>query len=205
MTNKQDPEVLILVGSPKEDGKSARLAKNLEANLKDLGAKPCVFELAKYPVAACTGCNSCAISGQCCITGDSFNVLSKHMDSADAFVVVAPIYFAGPSGWLKAALDRCQVYWARRYLLKQEMPPFRPAHLAVIGDGDDPFGYDPLVTICTSALNSTGLRLIPKRVHDFVADNYNDEAISALAGDVMRSIYENRILAKHVREGEDNA
>ena len=162
------PQILILVGSPREDGKSAHIAKKLGCLLNEHGANSCIFELSKYPVAACSGCNVCAASGQCSIVGDSFNVLSKHMDQASALIVVAPVYFAGPSGWLKAALDRCQVYWARRYILKQKMPPLRPAHLVVVGDGGDPFGYEPLETICTSALNSTGLRLDALRVHDFV-------------------------------------
>ena len=203
MTGNRIPEVLVLVGSPKECGKSSQLAKKLEDQLKEYNAKPCVFELAKYPVAACNGCNSCSTNGQCCIMGDAFNVLSKHMDSADAVVIVAPVYFSGPSGWLKAALDRCQVYWARRYILKQDMPPARPAYLAVVGDGGDPFGYEPLITICTSALNCTGLRLAPKRVYDFVASNYKEQAIADLADDIMKSFYENCTLKNHTRESQD--
>ena len=167
------PEVLVIVGSPREDGKCAQLAQTLRAQLHVRGFKCCLYSLAKYPVAACNGCGSCSVTGECVITGDGFGVLSKHMDSCVAAIVVAPVYFAGPSAWFKAALDRCQVYWARRYKLNCPMPPARPAHLAAVGEGGDPFGFEPLVTVCKSALNSTGLRLTDDRVHNFVGDNYD--------------------------------
>lgn len=187
------PDILILVGSPREDGKSAHIARSLQEAFREQGINPCLFELSKYPVAACTGCGACSTSGQCCIAGDSFNVLSRHMDSADAIIIVAPVYFAGPSGWLKAALDRCQVYWARRYVLHQPMPSQRPAHLVIVGDGGDPFGFGPLVTICTSALNSTGLRIADSTAYDFVGKKYETFQAVALARKVLDSIHGNEL------------
>ena len=183
-----EKEILILVGSPQKDGRSAKLAKELATEFREIGLKVCLYPLSDYPVAACTGCNMCTRTGSCVITGDGFNVLSKHMDSCAAAVVVAPVFFSGPSGWLKAALDRCQVYWARRYMLGQDMPPKREAHLVVIGEGGDPFGYDPLVTICKSALNSTGLRITDDTVHDFVAGNYDLDRIPRLRDAVLKGI-----------------
>ena len=177
----EQPEVLVLVGSPRKEGRSAALAKALAAELRQLGCRVCLYPLAEYPVAACTGCGSCSATGECVIAGDGFGVLSRHMDSCSAAVVVAPVYFAGPSGWLKDALDRCQVYWARRYQLGRPLPPQRPAHLLAVGEGGDPFGFEPLVAITTSALNSTGLRLEPQRVHDFTAGNYRVERAAELA------------------------
>lgn len=165
------PEVLVLMGSPRDDGRCAKLAQAVKNVLHLRGIRCCLFPLAKYPVAACAGCGSCSSTGECIITGDSFNVLSRHLDSCAALIVISPVYFSGPTAWLKAALDRCQVYWARRYKLDQPMPRKRPAHLIIVGEGGDPFGYEPLVTICKSALNSTGLRVTDERVHDFVGDN----------------------------------
>ena len=181
-------EILVLVGSPNKDGRSAKLARGLAEELREIGLRVCLYPLAEYPVAACTGCNMCTRSGECVIAGDGFGVLSRHMDSCAAAVIVAPVYFAGPSGWLKAALDRCQVYWARRYMLGQDVPEYRAAHLVVIGEGGDPFGYEPLVTICKSALNSTGLRVTEDTVHDFVGDNYSLDRITELRDAILKGI-----------------
>ncbi len=187
-TPPNTPEVLVIVGSPREDGKCTQLAQALRAQLHVCGFKCCLYSLAKYPVAACNGCGACSLTGECVITGDGFGVLSRHMDSCVAAIVVAPVYFAGPSAWLKAALDRCQVYWARRYMLKCPMPPMRPAHLVAVGDGGDPFGFEPLATICKSALNSTGLRLEPSRVHNFVGDRYDLSRVADIIDQLQREL-----------------
>lgn len=181
----QEKEILILVGSPREDGRCAKAAQAIRDILHLRGVKSCLFPLSKYPVAACAGCGSCGKTGECVIKGDSFNVLSRHMDSCDALIIVNPVYFAGPSAWLKAALDRCQVYWARRYQLNQPIPAKRPAHLVVVGEGGDPFGYEPLITICTSALNSAGLRVSEDTVHDFVGENYDLARIPKILDEVL--------------------
>ncbi len=182
------PEVLILVGSPHTDGKSALFGRKLSEYLRLSGAAVTLFEIAKYPVAACTGCDACRVTGTCCIKGDAWNVLSRHMESCAALVVIAPVYFAGPSGWLKAALDRCQMYWARKYVLGEWVPRKRPAHLVVIGDGGDPFGTEPLETICTSALNCANLRIDSSRITRMIGDQFDLSRAITLAGQVMASI-----------------
>ena len=185
---KETREVLVLIGSPREKGKSARLGTAVTKRLREHGLKVTFFELSKYPVAACTGCGACNVSGQCCIMGDSWGVLSKHMESCDAFLLVAPVYFAGPTGWLKAALDRCQMYWSRKYLLKEGVPSKRPAHLVVIGEGGDPFGTAPLETICTSALNCANLRITPERTHRFIGVDIEEARVDELTRAVLASV-----------------
>ncbi len=180
-TETVQPEALVLVGSPHEDGKSARLATEITRHLRESGMKVTHFEIAKYPVAACTGCGVCSQTGDCCIAGDSWGVLSKHMESCAVFVLVAPVYFAGPSGWLKAALDRCQMFWARKYVLQDRVPEKKPAHLVVIGDGGDPFGSEPLETICTSALNCANLRIESSRIHRLIGSDYDITRAESIA------------------------
>ena len=188
MKAAEDLDVLIVVGSPRENGKSAELAQATYGAFMEHGVKPTVWHLAKYPVAACNGCGACSQTGECSILGDPFNVLSRHMDSADALVLVAPLYFAGPSGWLKAALDRCQVYWARKYVLHAELPPKRPAYLFVVGDGGDPFGSAPLETICTSALNCANLRISLERTHRFIANDYDLSRVPAIVSEILENL-----------------
>lgn len=67
----------------------------------------------------------------------------------------------------------------------------RPAHLVVIGDGGDPFGTEPLETICTSALNCADLRIEPQRIHRLIGDafdlSYAVQVAGAVRADVPRS------------------
>jgi multimeric flavodoxin WrbA len=45
----------------------------------------------------------------------------KLLDS-DAVIVASPIFFYGLTAQLKALIDRCQALWARKYILKQDLP-----------------------------------------------------------------------------------
>jgi multimeric flavodoxin WrbA len=77
------------------------------------------------------------------------------LDEADELHVVSPVYFAGPPSQFKALLDRLQPhYWKNTRTL-----PKRPAYLHVVGEGGDPHGFEPLVTICRSALSVAGFTL----------------------------------------------
>ena len=83
------------------------------------------------------------------------------LEDADELIVVAPVYFAGPSSQLKCMLDRFQPYfWTRTRARK------RPCTLHVVGEGGDPHGFDPLVGCVRSAAAVAGFRL--ERVLDWV-------------------------------------
>lgn len=178
------PDVLVLVGSPNEAGKSTALARAIENALETLGIEPTFYHLATYPVAACYNCGACQITGDCRIVNDPWHVLARHMQSCDLMFLVAPVYFAGPAAHLKAALDRCQMFWARKHVLKREMPPKRPCHLLVVGDGGDPFGSEPLEKICTSALNCANLR-VGDRIHRFVGKGYDVARVPKIVGTAL--------------------
>ena len=163
----------MLVGSPRAQGRSATLAAELAAQLQAQGAQATTWPLATRPVAACTGCGACSKTGECCLQDAAWRELEPQLAGTDLLFVVAPLYFAGPTAQLAALLGRCQVFWARRYVLGRPLPPARPAHLLVVGEGGDPFGSEPLQTICTSALNSVNLRITAQRTHSFVGADYD--------------------------------
>jgi multimeric flavodoxin WrbA len=93
----------------------------------------------------------------------------RALEEADALIVATPVYFASVPSTLKALYDRCQPYWARRYVLGE--PPReqkRPAGLLLVGGGGDPFGSDCAVTTTRSVLAVLGARLLEKVVADRV-------------------------------------
>lgn len=180
---------LVLVGSAHEHGKSAALGQAVASALEERDVETAFHHLAIAPVGPCTNCGACQVTGRCHIEGDSWPELSARMEGCDIMFLVAPVYFAGPAAPLKAALDRCQMFWARKYVLERDVPPKRPCHLLVVGDGGDPFGSEPLETICTSALNCANLR-VGQNVYRFIGEDYDlsrvpqivDAALHALKG-----------------------
>ena len=146
-------EHLILVGSPRAGGRSARIARDLAADIT--GAQ--VMSIADMRIAGCTGCAACAkTSPQIrCAISDDMHLVYDALASADELTVVCPLYFSGPPSQFKALLDRLQPhFWA----LTRKAPK-RAATLVVVGDGGDPHGAGPLITIVRSALAVAGFKL----------------------------------------------
>ncbi len=186
---------LIIVGSPRIDGRSAQLA--------DLLFESCIDEcpddeLALAPVSTlaiepCQGCDACKALAACaasggasdgetaeeacrrCVIDDDMAEVYELIDAADELVVVSPVYFAGAPAQLKALLDRLQPYfWTdARHGRK------RPATLHVVGEGGDPHGFEPLVGVVRSSLSCAGFAL--ERVLDWVGRIDEDGEITAEA------------------------
>ena len=186
---------LIIVGSPRIDGRSAHLA--------DLLFESCIDEcpddeLALAPVSTlaiepCQGCDACKALAACaagggasdgetaeeacrrCVIDDDMAEVYELIDAADELVVVSPVYFAGAPAQLKALLDRLQPYfWTDARDGRK-----RPATLHVVGEGGDPHGFEPLVGVVRSSLSCAGFAL--ERVLDWVGRIDEEGEITAEA------------------------
>ena len=186
---------LIIVGSPRIDGRSAHLA--------DLLFESCIDEcpddeLALAPVSTlaiepCQGCDACkalaaraaggeaAEDGQTdeaprrCVIDDDMAEVYELIDAADELVVVSPVYLAGAPAQLKALLDRLQPYFWTDERHREK----RPATLHVVGEGGDPHGFEPLVGVVRSSLSCAGFAL--ERVLDWVGRIDEEGEITAEA------------------------
>ena len=149
---------VIVVGSPRTNGRSAALAEELfEACIEECpDDQISLIPLSSLTVLPCEGCNFCMKSeGHACHLEDDMVDIREVLDDADELTIVSPVYFASAPATLKAFLDRLQPYFwtdARRGEL-------RPATLHVIGEGHDPFGFEPLVVTVKSAAFTAGFKL----------------------------------------------
>ena len=173
---------LIIVGSPRVDGRSAALAEQLfEACVEDCPEdEVALVPVAPLDIGGCRGCDQCRETDEggahrCVIEGDDMRELYALLDDADELVVVSPVYFAGPPAQLKALLDRLQPYfWS-----DARAGAKRPAVLHVVGEGGDPHGFEPLVGIVRSALACAGFTL--ETVYDWVGKIDENGQITAEA------------------------
>lgn len=183
---------LIIVGSPRADGRSAHLANMLfetcieECPDDELALAP----VSTLSVAGCTGCDACrdniaklvelgeeALDDDFapCVIDDDMQEIYELIDAADEIAVVSPVYFAGPPSQLKALLDRLQPYYWTNARVEEK----RPAVLHVVGEGGDPHGFSALVSIVRSALAVAGFRL--ETVFDWVGKIDENGEITAEA------------------------
>lgn len=151
--------VLCVVGSPRRRGNSDHLADALSAGVIEAGGTCDRLPVSDAGIAPCRGCNACSSTGEC-VVRDGMDDVYPRLDAAEAIAIVTPVYFATVPAVLKALYDRCQPYWARRYVLHEPRPETkRPGALILVGGGGDPFGTACAVTPTQSVFNVLSVSL----------------------------------------------
>lgn len=127
--------VLGLQGSPREKGNTAFLLSAFMSEAKKLGAQTHIIEVDKKKIIPCREYTVCSKKGFCPIDDDMKNEIYPMLRKADVIVAATPIFFYNTTAQLKALIDRCQVFWSRKYLLKLNDPgqKFRSGFLLALG------------------------------------------------------------------------
>ena len=100
-------KVLLVNGSPKANGNTARALAEIAEQLNAEGIDTEVFQLGAKPIRDCIGCGQCGkLGGRCTFDDDVVNELIAAAEQADGFVFGSPVYYAHPSGRILSALDR---------------------------------------------------------------------------------------------------
>lgn len=174
---------VIVVGSPRVEGRSALLADALFNACIDECPEDgvSIVSVASTQVGPCTGCDACrtpldeAPAGleegdplsphpavaesdaalHQCVIADDMSEVRKHLDAADELIVVSPVYFASVPAQFKCLLDRLQPYYYSNVRRRAK----RPLVLHVVGEGGDPHGFEPLVGTVRSAFAVAGFEL----------------------------------------------
>lgn len=97
--------VIIVNGSPHENGCTQGALEEAAAVLKNYGIDTEWFWLGREPVAGCIACKHCQTEGRC-YKQDMVNVFLDKAEAADGFLFGSPVYFAGITGQLKCFMDR---------------------------------------------------------------------------------------------------
>jgi multimeric flavodoxin WrbA len=154
--NARAPRVLGIAGSPRRHGNSDRLLDECLVAARAAGAETDLLVVSASGITPCRGCNKCSVDGHCFVR-DGMQDVYPRLDVADAIVISSPVYFATVPAVLKALYDRCQPYWARRYVLHEPIVRRRPGALMLVGGGGDPFGHECAVTTTRSVFAVLGV------------------------------------------------
>ena len=96
---------VILFGSPRKRGNTAELTRTLIAQLREKCWGVRTLYLNDMNIRPCQGCYVCLPGGVCRIEDDMKDV-RKYIMESDLIIYATPIYWFGPSGQLKLAMDR---------------------------------------------------------------------------------------------------
>lgn len=98
-------KVLILNGSARANGCTARALEELEKILKEEGIETESILVGNQDIRGCIACGSCYKNGKC-IFNDIVNEIAPKFAEADGIIIATPVYYAGSNGTLISLLDR---------------------------------------------------------------------------------------------------
>lgn len=100
-------KVVAINGSPRRDGNTAILIKEVFKVLESHGIETELIQLGNKPVHGCTACLKCKEiqDGKCQIKNDHLNLCLQKMVEADGIIIGSPVYFADVTTEIKALID----------------------------------------------------------------------------------------------------
>lgn len=98
-------KILAFWGSPRKNGDTAKLMKQVIAGAESEGAEIISYDLNDPSIRGCQGCYYCRTHDGCA-TKDGLSSMYEHMKDADGIVASFPIYFGNISGQSKQFVDR---------------------------------------------------------------------------------------------------
>ena len=110
-------KVLGIFGSPRRGGNTDILLEEALKGVEKEGGEVERLHLTDFTITPCKECHGCDETGQCIMQDDMQKIYPKLLE-ADVIILASPIFFYGITAWAKALVDRCQAFWARKYLLR---------------------------------------------------------------------------------------
>ncbi len=98
-------KVLLINGSPHQNGCTYTALKTCADTLKEEGIQAEILWLGILPSAGCIACGACKSTGHCFVD-DQVNQVIDMLPKIDGIIVGSPVYYAAPAGQLTAFLDR---------------------------------------------------------------------------------------------------
>jgi multimeric flavodoxin WrbA len=109
-------KVLGIGGSPRNGGNTDSLLARFMEGAASHGAEVKTLSACRLKIAGCAHCDACYEKGVCKVK-DDMQIVYGEMESADGIVLASPLHFMTVTAQMKAVIDRCQMFWVRKYVL----------------------------------------------------------------------------------------
>lgn len=124
--------VVGLQGSPRRKGNSRFLLDLFLKAAAARGAATELIEVDRRNIVPCKEYTVCETRGTCPIEDDVLHEIYPLIRQADVIVAATPVFFYNMTAQLKALIDRCQLFWARKYRLRLRDPRHRTKKLFLL-------------------------------------------------------------------------
>jgi arsenate reductase (thioredoxin) len=114
--------VLGLQGSPRKKGNSHHLLTRFLHECENRSARTEIIHMDGLDIAPCKELIVCEKKGFCPIKDEMEPHIYGLIRRADVVVLASPVFFYNVSAQAKILIDRCQMFWGRKYKLKLADP-----------------------------------------------------------------------------------
>jgi multimeric flavodoxin WrbA len=118
MFGKAKMKITAFCGSPRKNGNTETLLKEVIRGIEEAGHSVDTFYLNAMKIKPCQDCGGCNDTGECILRDDMDQITDAIRDS-DRIILASPIFFFSLSAQAKVMIDRCQSFWCEKYLLKK--------------------------------------------------------------------------------------
>lgn len=112
-------KALILYGSPRINGNTARILNEIVILLKEENIAYEEVYISNLDGNACIGCNYCRENAKCIFLDEYSEIIEKIMES-HILVLSSPVYFGSVTSQLKKLIDRFQLLYNNAYLINKK-------------------------------------------------------------------------------------
>jgi multimeric flavodoxin WrbA len=142
--------VLIVKGSPRDNGNSATLADQVAAGAEAAGAQVETVYLHGRDIKPCDACDLCQdAAGTGCVIDDDMQALYPKVRAADALVYASPVYWFTVSAQMKLFMDRCYALGGEGDYASEHALAGKRIGIVLTYGGDDPFDSGAINAIRT--------------------------------------------------------
>ena len=100
-------KILVLSGSPRKTGKTARMVKAFKEGAESAGHEVVVHDVAHMKIGGCLACEYCHTKGNGkCIQQDDMQKIYPDLYSAQAVIFASPIYYFTMTAQIEDAIQR---------------------------------------------------------------------------------------------------
>lgn len=114
--------VLGIQGSPRKNGNTQDLLSMFMDQTEKSGARTQTLVVREMDIQPCRELIVCEKKGFCPIKDDMETRIYPLLKQADLIVLASPVFFYNVPAQLKALIDRCQMFWGRKYRLELKEP-----------------------------------------------------------------------------------
>ena len=117
--------VLGIQGSPRKNGNTRDLLSLFMEEIEKAGASTRTLAVRELDIQPCRELIVCEKKGFCPIKDDMETLVYPLLKQADIILLASPVFFYNVPAQLKALIDRCQMFWGRKYRLGLKEPNAR--------------------------------------------------------------------------------